>query len=116
MTTRKCQNCSVRDNLNWTNLGVERGFAPIEWLEDTAKYIWSSFQGEKHALDCLVSIAKQNFSVRRHLCRLRGTLKIVFQLELLSTRASPQLREPDKLRTFVSSPQDIAQLRNDRLQ
>jgi hypothetical protein len=26
-----------------------------------------------------------------------------FQLELLSARASPQLREPDNLRTFVSS-------------
>jgi len=33
-----------------------------------------------------------------------GTLKIVFQLELLSARASPQDREPDNLRTFVSSP------------
>jgi hypothetical protein len=31
-------------------------------------------------------------------------LKIVFQLELLSARASPQLLEPDNLRTFVSSP------------
>jgi hypothetical protein len=33
-----------------------------------------------------------------------GTLKIVFHLELLSAQASPQPREPDKLRTFVSSP------------
>jgi hypothetical protein len=33
-----------------------------------------------------------------------GTLKVVFHLELLSAQASPQLREPDKLRTFVSSP------------
>jgi hypothetical protein len=33
-----------------------------------------------------------------------GTLKIVFYLELLSAQASPQLREPDNLRTFVSSP------------
>jgi hypothetical protein len=37
-------------------------------------------------------------------------MKIVFQLQLLSERASPQLREPDKLRTFVSSPH-IAALR-----
>jgi hypothetical protein len=38
-------------------------------------------------------------------CRLpSGTLKIVFQLELLSGRASSWLREPDNLRTFVSSP------------
>jgi hypothetical protein len=28
----------------------------------------------------------------------------VFQLKLLNARASPQLREPDNLRTFVSSP------------
>ena len=27
-------------------LGVEREFAPIERLEDTAEGIWSSFQGE----------------------------------------------------------------------
>ena len=33
-----------------------------------------------------------------------GTLKIVFHLELLRVQASLQLREPDKLRTFVSSP------------
>jgi hypothetical protein len=32
-------------------------------------------------------------------------LKIVFQLKLLNAQASPQLREPDNLRTFVSSPQ-----------
>jgi hypothetical protein len=31
-------------------------------------------------------------------------LKILFQLKLLSARASPQFREPDNLRTFVSSP------------
>jgi len=39
-------------------------------------------------------------------CRLSpsGILKIVFQLELLSGRASSSLREPDNLRTFVSSP------------
>jgi hypothetical protein len=79
-------------------------FAPIERLEDTAEGIWASLQGEKRALDCLISIAKQSFSVHCHLRRSRGTLKIVFQLELLSARASPQLREPDNLRTFVSSP------------
>jgi hypothetical protein len=70
----------------------------------TAEGIWASSQGEKRALDCLISIAKQSFSVHCHLRRSRGTLKIVFQLELLSARASPQLREPDNLRTFVSSP------------
>jgi hypothetical protein len=91
-------------NPNWTILGVEREFPPIERLEYTAKGIWSSFEGEKHALDCLISIAKQNFSVCCHLRRLRDDLKIVFQLELLSERGSPQLREPDNLRTFVSSP------------
>jgi hypothetical protein len=31
-------------------------------------------------------------------------LKIVFQLELLSARASPRLRKPDNLSTLVSSP------------
>jgi hypothetical protein len=93
-----------QENPNWTILGVEREFAPIERLEDTAKGIWSSFLGEKHALDCPISIVKQNFSIRCNLRRLRGTLKIAFQLELLSARASPQLREPDNLRIFVSSP------------
>jgi hypothetical protein len=79
-------------------------FAPIERLQDTAEGIWSWFQGEKRALYCLISIAKQSFSVHCHLRHLRGTLKIVFQLKLLNARASPQLREPDNLRTFVSSP------------
>jgi hypothetical protein len=64
--------------------------------------VW--FQGEKRALYCLISIAKQSFSVHCHLRHLRGTLKIVFQLKLLNARASPQLREPDNLRTFASSP------------
>jgi hypothetical protein len=50
-------------------------------------------------------MAKQSFSVHCHLRHLRGTLKIVFQLKLLNARASPQLREPDNLGTFVSSPQ-----------
>jgi len=62
-------------NPNWTIFGVDREFAPVERLEDTAKGTWSSFEGAKHALDCLISIAKQNFSVRYHLRRLRGTLK-----------------------------------------
>jgi hypothetical protein len=55
-------------------LGVEREFAPIERLEDSAEGIWSWFQGEKRPLDCLISIAKQSFSVDCHLGRLRGTL------------------------------------------
>jgi len=58
-------------------------------------------QGEKRALYCLISIAKQRFL---YPAISEGTLKIVFQLKLLSARASPQLREPDNLRTFVSSP------------
>src|ERR1700724_1461802 len=45
----------VRENPNWTILGVERKFAPIERLKDTAEGIWSSFQGEKR-LDCLISV------------------------------------------------------------
>jgi len=63
VTTRKCQNCPARENPNSTILGVEREFASIERLEDTAKGIWSSFLGEKHALDCPISIVKQNFSM-----------------------------------------------------
>ena len=78
---------------------------PIERLEDAAQGIWASLQGEKCQLDCLILIAKQIFSVLCHLAAPRGTLKIVFQLELVSARPSPQLREPDNLRTFVSSPQ-----------
>jgi hypothetical protein len=89
-------------------------FAPIERLQDTAEGIWSWFQGEKRALYCLISIAKQSFSVHCHLRHLRGTLKIVFQLKLLNARASPQLREPDNLRTFVSSPlEDLQSLQLD---
>jgi hypothetical protein len=30
VTTRKCQNCPVRENQTWTILGLEREFAPIE--------------------------------------------------------------------------------------
>jgi hypothetical protein len=71
--------CPIRENPNWTILGVQRELAPIERLEDTAEGIWSSLQGEKRALDCLISIAKQSFSVRCHFRRLRGTLKIVFR-------------------------------------
>jgi len=81
-----------------------REFAPIERLEVAAAGISAWFQGEKRALSCLISMAKQSFSVHCHLRHLRGTLKIVFQLKLLNARASPQLREPDNLRTFVSSP------------
>ena len=49
---------------------------------------------------------KQSFSVHCHLRHLRGTLKIVFQLKLLNARASPRLREPDNLRSFVSSSRE----------
>jgi hypothetical protein len=40
----------------------KREFAPIERLEDTAEGMCAPFQGEKRALDCLISIAKQSFS------------------------------------------------------
>ena len=63
VTTRKCQNCPGRESPTWTILGVEREFASIERLENTAEGIWSSLQGEKRPLDCLISIAKQSFSV-----------------------------------------------------
>jgi hypothetical protein len=59
---------------------------------------------KRERIRCLISIAEPSFSVHCHLRRLRGILKIVFQLELLSAGASPQVREPDNLRTFVSSP------------
>ena len=65
--TRKCQHCPVRENQTWTILGVEREFGSIERVEDTAEGIWSSLQGEKRPLDCLISIAKQSFSAD---CRL----------------------------------------------
>jgi hypothetical protein len=48
-----------------------------------AEGIWSWFQGEERALYCLISIAKQSFSVHCHLRHLR-------ELKLLSARASPQ--------------------------
>jgi hypothetical protein len=67
VTTRKCQNCPVRESQTWTILGVEREFGSIERVEDTAEGIWSSLQGEKRPLDCLISIAKQSFSAD---CRL----------------------------------------------
>jgi hypothetical protein len=54
VTTRKCQNCPVRENGNWKILGVERELVPIEWPEDTAESIWSSLQGEKRPLNCLI--------------------------------------------------------------
>ena len=102
--TRKCQNCPVRENQNWTILGVKREFAPNERVEDTADGIWSTFQAEKRPLDFLISIAKQILSRRLSPSAPPGTLKIVFQLKLLSAGASLQLRQPDNLRTFVSSP------------
>jgi hypothetical protein len=67
VTTRKCQNCPVRENQTWTILGLEREIAPIDRVKDTAGGIPSSFQGEKRPLDCLISIAKQSLSVD---CRL----------------------------------------------
>jgi hypothetical protein len=70
VTTRKCQNCPVRENANWKILGVEREFAPIERPEDTAESIWSSLQGEKRPLNCLISLPKQSFSVDCDLRRL----------------------------------------------
>ena len=36
VTTRKCQNCPVRENQTWTILGLEREIAPIERVKDTA--------------------------------------------------------------------------------
>jgi hypothetical protein len=50
----------------------------------------------KNCTLCLISIAKQSFLVHCHPHHLRETLKIVFQLKLLSA--------PDNLRSFVSSP------------
>jgi hypothetical protein len=73
-------------------------------VEDTADGIWSTFQAEKRPLDFLISIAKQILSRRLSPSAPPGTLKIVFQLKLLSAGASLQLRQPDNLRTFVSSP------------
>jgi hypothetical protein len=67
VTTRKCQNCPVRESQTWTLLGVEREFGSIERVEDTEEGIWSSLQREKRPLDCLISIAKQSFSAD---CRL----------------------------------------------
>jgi hypothetical protein len=63
VTTRKCQNCPVRENQIWTILCVERKFAAIERVEEIAEGIRSSLEGEKRPLDCLISIAKQSFSV-----------------------------------------------------
>jgi hypothetical protein len=34
VTTRKCQNCPVRESRTWTISGVEREFASIERVED----------------------------------------------------------------------------------
>jgi hypothetical protein len=69
VTTRKCQNCPVRENQTWTILGLEREIAPLERVKDAAGGIWSSFQGEKRPLDCLISIAKQSLCVD---CRLQA--------------------------------------------
>jgi hypothetical protein len=63
VTTRKCQNCPVRENQIWTNVGVQRELAPIERVEDAAEGIGSSLQGEKRPPNRLISIAIQSFSV-----------------------------------------------------
>jgi hypothetical protein len=70
--TRKCQNCPVRENPKGTILGVEREFAPLERLEDTAEGHLVLAPSEKRPLDGPISIAKQSFSVDRHLRRLRA--------------------------------------------
>jgi hypothetical protein len=36
VTTRKCQNCPVRENQTWTILGLEREIAPLERVKDAA--------------------------------------------------------------------------------
>src|SRR5260370_40874211 len=104
VTTRKCQNCPVRENPNGQFKAFSVNLRRLGGWKTPRRAIWSWFQGEKRALYCLISIAKQSSSLHCHLRHLRGTLKIVFQLKLLSARASPQLRQPDNLRTFVSSP------------
>src|SRR5271166_2416482 len=91
VTTRKCQNCPVRESPTWTILGVEREFASIERAENTAEGIWSSLRGGKRPLDCLIWIAKQSF-LFEHPVSAR-----------IAERASiAAAREPDNLRTFVS--------------
>src|SRR4029077_16863957 len=63
----------------------------------------------KNCTLCLISIAKQSFLVHCHPHHLRGTLKIVFQLKLLSARASPQLCEPNNFAQFrVVTPIGVA--------
>ena len=46
-------------NPNCTILGVEREFAPIERAEDTREEHLVVVPSEKHALDCLILIAKE---------------------------------------------------------
>jgi hypothetical protein len=48
-------------NPNWTILGVQREFPPIERLENTVKGIWSSFEGEKHGAYCLIRSLNRTF-------------------------------------------------------
>ena len=70
VTTRKCQNCPVRENPKGTILSVAREFAPLERLEDTAEGHLVVAPSEKRPR--LISIAKQGSSVDRHLRHLRA--------------------------------------------
>ena len=69
VTTRKCENCPVRENPKGTILGVEREFALLERLEDTAEGHLVVAPSQKRGP---ISIAEQSFSVDRQLRRLRA--------------------------------------------
>jgi hypothetical protein len=88
-------------NPNCTILGVEREFAPIERAEDTREEHLVVVPGEKHALDCLIFDREKELSCTLPHSPPPGHLE---SCSSSNCSASEQLREPDNLRTFVSSP------------
>jgi hypothetical protein len=118
VTTRRCQNCPAGQSLSGTIQGCERGFAPRESGRRTAPdgRSWSvqrekrpldaSDLGSRHCHAVFTMIAGELFC-RPSLSPPSTALKIASNSKLLSVRPSPELREPENLHTFVSSPLDV---------
>jgi hypothetical protein len=76
-----------------------------EWPEHTAESIWSSLQGEKPPLNCLIFAPETELFCRQRPSPPLGTLKNRVSPRIAERASIAQPREPDNLRTFVSSPQ-----------
>jgi hypothetical protein len=72
--------------------------------EDTAESIWSSLQGEKRPLNCLIFAPEAELFCGQRPSPPLGTLKNRLSARIAERASIAQLRQPDNLRTFVSAP------------